>query len=161
YSFAAGIPKSENQDLLTDRNGRLWVANSSGLLRLIAHPHPGTNIVEYQSGIGDGFPKTRVYSLFESSNGDIWAGMFLHLARFQQSGGSAQVWGKNAGLPEYGVISIAEDRDQNLWLGTADTGVFKLSRGGFTSYFRDDGLSFGMPWISETDGGLLFATARL
>jgi ligand-binding sensor domain-containing protein len=162
YSVADGLPQGEIHDLLTDRKGRVWVATRSGLLRLAPHPRPGTNIVEYHPGAADGFPNTRAYCLFESSNGDVWAGMFLYLAKFAGGEGPIQVWDKNAGLPELGVVSIGEDRDQNLWFGTPDTGVVKFSRRGFTRYFHEDGLPQGtsLPRISETVGGLLFAVGR-
>jgi ligand-binding sensor domain-containing protein/signal transduction histidine kinase len=163
YGSAEGIHVTspgalEVQDLLTDRKGRIWVATVEGLYRLIPHPRPGVNIVEYRPGAREGMPTTRVYCLFESSKGDIWAGMYRWLGQFPSDGGPLRIWDKKNGLAEYGVMSIGEDRDGNLWLGTSDMGVMKLSSSGFETYSQEEGIS-AVTSISETLRGDLYAAA--
>src|SRR5262249_11120478 len=88
YTSANGLPAtveglpSEIQDLLIDQRDRHWVATIHGLFRLASNPHPGATIVDYHPSLREGFPDKRVYCLFESSSGDVWAGMFLYLAEF-------------------------------------------------------------------------------
>ena len=76
---------SEVFHLLADRAGRIWVGRAGGLFRSIPAPHPGANGFERLSG-RDGLPRTRVFDIFESREGEVWAGMYQCLAQFPADG---------------------------------------------------------------------------
>ena len=171
YAAAEGFPASPTgsgpfsstaiQSLLCDRQGRIWVGTVDSLCRLIPHPRTGANIIEDRPGKREGLPQTRVHTLFESKNGDIWAGMFRALAQFPHDGGPVRVWKRNDGLPGKSIISIAEDHDGNLWLGTDDLGTVKLAGDGFVSFSQRDGIGGNtVSVISETPRGVLYMVGR-
>ncbi len=171
YTAAEGFPASPTgsepfsstsiECLLRDRNGRIWVGTVNSLYRLVSSPRPGENIIDDRPGIHEGLPRTRVHTLFESSNGDIWVGMFRALARFPHDGAPLQVWNGNDDLPGRSTMSIGEDRDGNVWLGTDDLGVVKLAGDGFLSFSQRDGMgATSVIGISETQGGVLYSVGR-
>jgi ligand-binding sensor domain-containing protein/signal transduction histidine kinase len=169
YTSIEGIPSSplgdpplEVTDLLRDREGRLWVATLNSFYRLVSHPRPGSSIIEYRPGKREGMPNSRVYSLFESSKGEIWAGTYLWLTKYTCDDCPLQVWNQSEGLPELGVLSVAEDRNGNFWFASTDTGAYKLSNQGIVSYSRESGIQGAGNAISigESARGALYLIKR-
>ena len=64
------------------------------------------------------------------------------------------VYTQRNGLSDHEITSLAEDRTGNLWLGTGNSGAMRVTRGGFTTYGRDDGLE-GVQDIFEDRAGEL------
>jgi ligand-binding sensor domain-containing protein/signal transduction histidine kinase len=159
YAAAEGLPSFEITDVLIDRKGRFWVGTEVGLYHAAVKPKPGTHVFEPLFGKGDGLPKTRVFMLFESREGDVWASMFQHLAQFPASGTPVRVWGKEHGLPRT-ILALGQDRDGNLWLGTDDLGAVKQTAGGLLTYTEADGLESNVYSIAETRGGELYAAGH-
>lgn len=150
---ARGLPRGGVTALLLDRQGRLWVGCGGGLSfwqhgRL--HQLPGV-------------PPLRVGALFESADGAIWAGIWQRgLARVDE--GRLQ-W--IAGEESFGgedILSLHEDRDANLWVGTA-TALHRLRASRVSLISKQDGLADehvrsvaaardGGLWVSSESGGV-------
>src|ERR1017187_7150277 len=130
---SAGLPNPEIMHLLADRKGRIWVGRMNDLYRSAPAPHPGANGFERLSG-QSGLPRNRVFDIFESREGDVWVSMYRCLAQFPADGAPVRLWTKDNGLPSRGALSLGQDRDGNLWLGTDDLGAFKLAAGGILTY---------------------------
>lgn len=148
-----GLPGGGVTALLLDRQGRLWVGCRGGLSywqqgRL--HHLPG-------------MPSLRIGALFESADGAIWAGVRQRgLARIEN--GSLR-W--IAGEESFGgedILSLYEDRDANLWVGTT-TGLHKLRASRVALVAKQEGLADervrsvaaardGGVWVSSEMGGL-------
>lgn len=147
--------------LLGDRKDRIWVGRGDSLYRSIPASRPGANGFESLSGQKGVPPRTRVFDIFESRKGDVWVGMYRYLAQFPEDGTAVRLWSKDNGLPSRGVGSLAEDRDGNLWMGTADQGVLKLATGGILTYSTTDGLGGdAIISIAETMRGDLYVAGR-
>lgn len=67
-------------------------------------------------GTADGLAADRVYSLYRSSDGSLWAGTLGGLSRYD--GRSWQTYTRLNGLASNEVTAIVEARDGTLWLGT-------------------------------------------
>jgi len=89
-----------------------------------------------------GMPGGVINSLYESSDGVIWAastGILSALRPQDENGGWVQYSSRN-GLPGEGtpILSIAEDLSGNLWAG--GFGAIRIARGGLRTYTEEDGL---------------------
>jgi ligand-binding sensor domain-containing protein len=147
-------------DVLVDRNGRVWVANTTGLVILkpdtAASPSyhllrrslneikqldivlPGGPGDAYSYSQQDGLLSNFISSVFEASDGRIWIGgpggiNVFDGSRFHSYTGAQ-------GLPS-GFASITEDREHNLWFGSLTGGALKLAHKGLLTYRTQDGLA--------------------
>jgi ligand-binding sensor domain-containing protein len=127
-------------------DGRVWLGTSHGLR------------VPGGSGIG-GFSKTMIPAVAQDDAGNIWIGTGgegLYLRR----AGSDTLTRIEDGLPDNTIATVLEDREQNLWIGTAD-GLVRLSAPEIENAQPAE-------WLSDVDvttvycdprGGLWLATA--
>ncbi len=147
-----------------DRQGRLWAAMSVdvvGLSLLDPKPVEGKNIVLRRYGRKDGFAIDRVLSIHQAKDGRLWVGTVGGLCLWQVDMPAGQIckpYVAANGLCDLEVWTITEDRDGNLWVGTR-CGAKKITKFGFTSYFRADGLAFDTAnSIFENRNGDLFVS---
>ncbi len=113
----------------------------------------------------DGLPQNTVPAILQSSDGYIWAGTELGLARFD--GLHFTVFDKS-NTPELKsniVNALLESRDGDLWIGTLGGGLTRYAHGHFYTFTTRDGLSSdsvqalledsaGDLWIGTDGGGL-------
>jgi ligand-binding sensor domain-containing protein/signal transduction histidine kinase len=112
-------------ETLVDRQQRIWVGTHDDGLFLFQTNHfvpaPGAEILGPE-----------IFALFESRDGQLWAGTQSGLGHFD-----GQKWKLLAaldGLSENTVRAIAEDASGNLWVGTESRGLNLLKDGKFTAY---------------------------
>lgn len=134
YPATEPLPQGQITFVKTDRNGRLWVGRTNRLERSRPATRTGANGFEVLTGRATGVPEGRVFDIFESREGDIWVGIYRCLVQFPANGGPARVWNGDNGLPSRGVVTLGQDRDGNLWMGTGDQGALKLATGGILTY---------------------------
>ena len=158
-----GLPDDDVSALAQDHNGRIWVGirpgQKGGLCLLVPEPEAHAKIVERFFNDSDGLPSNWITDLFFSSDENFWVGTTQGLCRWQvgQSSVCKPVTAKN-GLCDKEIWSINQDRDGNLWIGTA-CGLKKLKQHGFTTFTEADGLDDPLAnSIFENNGGELFAT---
>jgi signal transduction histidine kinase/ligand-binding sensor domain-containing protein len=87
-----------------------------------------------------GLPEASIYSILQTRDGYLWLGTLQGLVRFDgvtftpienvYSGAPSGVW----------IRSMIEDSDGGLWIGTNETGVFRIQNGVTTHYSQKDGL---------------------
>lgn len=126
------LPFEISEDLLIDRKGRKWFATSKGIFRTV-------NDIDFEriTDVPD------IVSVFESANGEIWAGSRSNgLLRILPNGQLLQYNTYNSssrGLYSNNVRKIAEDSSGNIWFGTFN-GLYKFnpSTDMFVSYTRQD-----------------------
>jgi len=150
---AAGNSRCE--DLAVDSAGALWVATTgNGLLRF-----DGKEV--HRWGTTDGMPSGFVRALAIDSDDNVWfRGGVLGISRIGRRGVEVLY-----GPESLQMISMLEDREGNLWIGTADDGLIRLSSTLFAVYSVEEGLEEssvrvvledqdGVIWIGTTGGGL-------
>lgn len=116
---ADGLPNSRVLSLLLDLDGALWTATNGGLMRLGAAPF--STFTDGQ-GLSDNF----VRSVLSTCAGELWVGTGRGLNRFRE--GRLQT-PEDPQLAEVSVLSLAEDRDGSLLVGTFDRGVLRVRDG--------------------------------
>ena len=160
YTTRNGLPSDAIHSLFEDRHGRLWVGTDRGLCLLAPHPDPR------------GYAVTEVYPLngawvdaaLETSDGRIWFATTKGLWETIPGGSPGRIqgfrsYGTASGLGNSpGISAVREDRDGNLWLGSAGGGALKVARNGIRSYGEADGLrSTNIRSLFENSAGELFA----
>ena len=120
---------------LPSRDGTLWITSSAGLFTLDRRSGKVTRSIRLETSSGrkfrcTGFPAKP----FQDSTGMIWVGLRSggDLAGIDPASGAITVYSfQGAGLApnsSAGVVSIQEDQDGALWLGTNTLGLVKLTR---------------------------------
>ncbi|HJQ25348.1 MAG TPA: two-component regulator propeller domain-containing protein [Blastocatellia bacterium] len=134
------IKKGLTGVLMEDRAGQVYFGTEAGLYQLVPDPKPGGSVVAHVYTRKDGLARDIITSLFQSSDGTLWVGTGLELNKFlparDQAGRSFHTYRITDGF----VITITEDRQGNLWLGTDGGGALKLAANGFITYGEADGL---------------------
>ncbi len=155
-----GGPGETVSDVLTDRQGRFWVAGTSGLARR-------ENGVWKRFTTRDGLPTTSSGFLAEDSDGSIWLGHRdrTGLSKIQVAGDrlSVQTFNQKSGLGSDQAIFVHVDRRGWVWFGT-DHGVDVRRDGKWYHYGQQDGLIWDdcntEAFFEDTDGSVWIGTSR-
>ena len=142
--------------LLEDRQKYLWIGTRDGLFRL----SPDRRTLEPIE------PKTirgEINAIVEDQNANLWVGATLS-GVFRRTAGKWSSFGANDGITDNKVVSLYEDREGSLWVGTAsgldrlrDTKLVTLTaRQGLPSNDVDSALESrdGSVWMFCESGGL-------
>ncbi|HVT60081.1 MAG TPA: two-component regulator propeller domain-containing protein [Thermoanaerobaculia bacterium] len=164
---AAGEQEQRVFDILPDPSGRLWVGDAvRGLFvwqtpedskpppagwslagaarrgnstvdgRISLPRSPGeVCLLTSRDGLSNEFVRQ---GLLRTSNGNIWIGTVSGLTRFD--GVRLRAFRVAAGLSDPAAQPCLEDREGNLWLGSANGGAMRLAGEGFATYTEADGL---------------------
>jgi ligand-binding sensor domain-containing protein len=126
--FAVG-QYSNAWTVLVDRQQRVWTGTlGEGLFQLQDghfQPAPGAETLGSQ-----------IFALFESRDGQLWAGTQNGLASYD--GQKWKLFTTLDGLSENAVRAIAEDAAGNLWVGTESHGLNFFKDGKFAAYRADE-----------------------
>src|SRR5215471_14926495 len=118
----------------------LIMATILGGLALAIEPHGEPRQYRYDVWQTEqGLPRNTISAIVQTQDGYIWLATEAGLVRFD--GLNFAIFDKQS-TPQYKnnyVRSLFEDRDRNLWIGTAD-GLLKLKDGRFTAFTTNDGL---------------------
>lgn len=112
---------------------------------------------------GRELPGTRIQALLADHRGTLWIGTSGGLSRF--SAGRLQVFPASDALGNESVLSLAEDREGNLWIGGESSGLHILRDQRFRTLGAREGLSSdaitaivedrtGTLWIGTQSAGL-------
>lgn len=115
----------------------------------------------------DGLPSSRVNLLFCDREGAIWIATSGGIARYFNGRMDSRT--PREGFSVTRVLSIAEDREGDMWFGTESSGVDILRDRAFTTYGVEDGISddhilsvaqdrAGTVWLGTNGGGLDYAS---
>lgn len=115
-----GLPNGRVLSLLLDQDGALWAATNGGLMRLGAAPF--STLTDAQ-GLSDNF----VRSVLRVGDGSLWLGTGRGLNLWRD--GRLQSTPADGQLDEISVLSLAEDIDGSLLVGSFDRGVLRVRAG--------------------------------
>jgi len=161
-----GLASDNVLAVFVDSDGTLWVGTDAGLDRFekgrFVHVQPA-----------DGLPPGGVRAIHEDRSHRLWIGILGGAlgARFHdgalcvKTAGGFSVVSTGAGLPSIAVMTLTDDRDGNLWLGTAGGGIVRVRDGRLESWLLGDTPSDDMVyaltedregnlWIGTQPGGL-------
>lgn len=134
-------PLAINQ-LLVDRERRLWIAATSALR--LYHPDSGTSISFNERARGEGLPDYVFQSLFQDRSGIVWIGTeatgvcklnpysskMVHISKSKKPGG----------LPHGVILYFHVDRAGRFWVTTDGGGLMRFdpATGYFSDVYRQD-----------------------
>lgn len=112
-------------------------------------------------GTDAGLPQTSVYSIAQTTDGYLWVGTELGLARFDGVRFTIFDRRHNAGLAANDIERLVASRDGSLWIGTS-IGLTHYQKGAFRTYTKRDGLlSDSISALCEgRDGSLWVGTGQ-
>ncbi len=136
--------------ILEDSRGVIWFGTSSGVAKF-----EGGKFLPFEA------TQDTVQALRFSRSGALWIGTPHGLIRVD--GERRTLFSRRDGLLNENVTAILEDRDGNLWVGTAGGGLFRWTAGRFTRFTTGEGLSNdhvrclledheGNLWVGTADG---------
>lgn len=129
---ADGLPGDSVLGTLEDRDGNLWIATDGhGLVR-----HAGGRLTALTRA--HGLSNDTVWPLLEGDDGILWVGTFNGLSQLRET--PFVPVGRAEGLPDEIVLTVAEDRGGDVWMGTNTRGLVRLRDGRVRSYSKADGL---------------------
>ena len=114
---------------MQDHEGYIWLATEDGLVR-----YDGYQFLNYRSIPGDttSLSRNQPEKLFVDFTGDIWIGSKLGINRYSQECACFIRYSSNESAPDNQqagqINAYAEDRDNNLWIGTQEGGLFRYER---------------------------------
>lgn len=124
---------SEVSDLFVDRDNRIWVAIPQFIGCFFEDEW---HIEHFEELIAGG-------KFFQANNGDIWYNGSFSLHRF--SNGQWGVWTlEDLGFSNElnSVVTIAEDKESNIWIGTVFGYVGRFDGDSWRSWSQEDGLVY-------------------
>lgn len=140
---------SQINDMARDQEGDLWLGGR-GLYRL------HNSVVEHFTEI-DGATIKEVREVFSDRIGGIWAASDGGLLFFK--GNRGKIWTESDGLSSNHVLTFYQDKDNILWIGTADGGLNRFSHGHFQHISAENGLySDDVRRIFEDRSGFFWLT---
>jgi signal transduction histidine kinase len=127
-------------------DGSFWIATAHALLRLpSAAVEPTTRHVLVAGSF---------WTLHVASDGSVWAGSEEGLFRFLE--GTLRRVDGDVGLTDNFYVSIHEESDGTLWIGTLSEGLLRFRHGRFANLTTDDGIGSNGIWciLEDGDGGV-------
>jgi len=132
--YTPGVGETRVIATIPVHDGTLWITSSEGLYTLDRRSGKVTRHIKLETGSGRkfvsmGFPSKP----FQDSSGRLWFGLSSggDLASVDVASGEVTVYvfrnGGQAPNASSGVVSIQEDQDRALWLGTDKLGLVKLT----------------------------------
>jgi ligand-binding sensor domain-containing protein/signal transduction histidine kinase len=136
--------------LLLDRQGTLWTGHR-GIVSCLR------NGKWRQYGRSEGLPPNRVGQMVEADDGSVWAAVGNGGLYLLTAGSNAPLW-LNSGLDSGVLLSVATDREQNVWVGTRARGLARLKPKKFTVLPVQTDSGPALPrTLAETPDGTLWA----
>jgi signal transduction histidine kinase/ligand-binding sensor domain-containing protein len=152
WQEAQGFPSTRIRSIVQARDGYLWMATYSGLVRF-----DGVSFALFNLKSGS-LRYDEVWGLKEDREGGLWIGTYGGGLTLLKDGRFATFTTAD-GLPDDAIRSLDVDPEGNVWAGTL-RGACRYSRGRFTSFTVKDGLSNDfVTAICAASGQGIFAAA--
>jgi ligand-binding sensor domain-containing protein/AraC-like DNA-binding protein len=138
YTVKSGLKDNRIRAICEDKEGRLWVGTAMGVNRITKTRGDSVLITNLND-----FDQHVIYSILEDKDGVIWTATDRGLYRVRKNGRyniekATELEGFPGTIP---VISLFEDRQGILWIGTHGKGMSNLRDSKFKFYTTTDGLS--------------------
>lgn len=125
---------------ISENNGNLWLGTDGGGINIL---HPETGDIEHIVHIPEdtsSFPANSIISFYTDKWDNLWVGSIrnglLEIKEVQMSVLGQTSFGNPYGLSNETVVSLLEDDDGTIWIGTDGGGINKLdTRSGLITHF--------------------------
>lgn len=153
FSTEQGVPNGLVLSIAQDNAGTIWVGTRHGLARYIGQHF---QLVKLEGTLLNDVPADCLYA---GREGGLWIGTRGGLGYYHD--GHLTTYTTRDGLSNNFVLSLYEDPEGTLWIGTSGGGLNRLKNGKFVDFTTRDGLSSDMVMSihGDTDGVLWLGTA--
>jgi ligand-binding sensor domain-containing protein/AraC-like DNA-binding protein len=117
WRSANGLPHSSVNDIIQDKDGRIWVGTDEG-----AASFDSSEFKVYDRSIDESFRSNKVTSLLEGDDGTIWMGTEAGLIALRK--GKFFLYNEEKGLPSPIVKNLIKGEDGKIWAGTEKGAAF-------------------------------------
>jgi len=154
-SYAKSESPPVFEALLEDRHGNFWVGTSQkGLFQFVVDENETPKPIRHFT------PEKHaeiawIDSIVESFDGKLWIGTSNGLFEFDAEREKFYLYTRQSGIAYNRYQTIFEDKNDNLWLGTKASGVFRLARRGLVAFGAEDKIAFVRSVSAANDGSLL------
>lgn len=124
WTVSDGLPGNSITDIIQDSSGYIYFGTYEGLVRF-----DGVEFVILNRAYESKYDFVAARTLFQDSLGTIWIGSNDDGLIGLHKDGSVEKYTVETGLPNNSIRAICEDKDQNIWVGTA-AGVVYLRPAG-------------------------------
>lgn len=131
FNAANGMPSDVVYELRETSDGSIWAGTSAGLVRF---RHGRMQVMPGSSGL----PDAPVFVVVETRSRGLLVG--TEQGVYRQVPGSERFERLSPLLPTDGVPSLSEDHAGNLWIGTVNNGLMRLSATGVDRFTSQRGL---------------------
>lgn len=111
YDATNGLPASEANFIIQDKDGFIWIGGYSGIIR-----YDGINFDRFTNTEG----LTSGRALFEDSKSRIWVGTNDNGIVYFDEDRNAFHYTVNDGMPSASIRTFAEDNEGNVFIGTTE-----------------------------------------
>ncbi len=144
FTFEDGLPDRHVNDFLETKGGTILIATDGGLAKLNPTGLVGSATDPLFSAIIPDDPKAKTIEiLFEDEIGTVWVGTDNGLYRLNEQFQLEKIdLGRSTDSAEkLQVNTIMMDRNRSMWIGTEDSGLFRMEASGKVEHFgKDNGL---------------------
>ncbi len=120
YNETNGLGSANTRDVFEDKEGNIWIGTyGNGLAALFDEAFV---FYKYQEELG-----SNIYSVLPDGE-DYWIGGGGRIMRiFPGTDKNPEIYGPSNGLPHDGITSLYRDARNNLWIGTASIGLYRMN----------------------------------
>ncbi len=143
-SWDLGGMQNRINDIFVEKN-RVWIGTNGGLIIYDVNAKT-TNILTTE----DGLDHNAIESIYKAKDGKVYLGTFSRNLFVIENSSIQEIEIIESG--ELLILDIDESSNGDLWLATAEQGVFKLSQDSIFSYTTLNGLLSNYCYSIEADG---------
>ena len=151
YHYKSGDPNSIRSDYIAaiteDRDGDIWFGTAFGI-SVLNKKKDSFYYYNHDPNIPGSISNDNIIDILKDSRGFMWVGTREGLNLFDKAKGTFRHFLIEDGLPSNTVLTILEDNDHNLWLGTPN-GIAKAT---ITSTQVSNEISLQFKNYDERDG---------
>src|SRR5579863_7020197 len=121
----------------------VWLSVGLAALAPVYALDPSLALTQYIHRIWQvtqGLPQAAIYSIWQTDDGYLWLGTQTGLVRFDGVRFTSFDSPNVPGLKNAWVGNLFEDRQNNLWIGSIDAGLFRLHDGIVKRFSSAEGL---------------------
>ncbi len=138
FTTENGLHDNYVRGITFDHDGNLWIGSNKGIT--VYNPE-GKQIASYSSE--DEIPNPFCITLVTASDGSVWYGSFGGgVVRFKDN--QQTIYNTSKGLRSDQVLSIFEDSEKNIWVGTFNYGISKVQGDSLITFGPAQGMPEGL-----------------
>ncbi|MEW6127674.1 MAG: two-component regulator propeller domain-containing protein [Acidobacteriota bacterium] len=143
FTVKNGLIDNNIRGLLEARDGSIWVGTGNGVCQLRKDIDPTQNIVQRILDVKKGITGECNW-FFQPADNRLFIcsgdGLFEIIETPDKRDYLVKPFSKVLGIGDNYIWAMVEDRDGNQWIATNTDGAIKISRNGFATWRKDDGI---------------------